>query len=179
MTWTWGWWVSAEPQVWRTAVRPMRAQMLGIGGDCGQRLGGSPEQEIVDGGLVVERDRADRRRQSKDEVIVGNRQKLCLAVFQPLPRCASLTRRAVAIAAGVVGDPFVRAVFAALDVSAERRGPAGLDRRHDLQLGEAHVAGVGLPPCRPMGAKDVGDLEGRPRHAGLSGRRRSAREVDP
>ena len=25
MTWTWGWWVSAEPQVWSTAVRPMRA----------------------------------------------------------------------------------------------------------------------------------------------------------
>jgi hypothetical protein len=27
------------------------------------------------------------------------------------------------------------------------------------------VTGVGLAPRRPMGAKDVGDLEGRPRHA--------------
>ena len=25
MTWTWGWWVSAEPQVCSTAVRPNRA----------------------------------------------------------------------------------------------------------------------------------------------------------
>jgi hypothetical protein len=33
----------------------------------------------------------------------------------------------------------VRAVLTALDMSAERRGPAGLDRRHHLQLGEAHV----------------------------------------
>jgi hypothetical protein len=23
--WTWGWWVSAEPHVWSTAVMPMRA----------------------------------------------------------------------------------------------------------------------------------------------------------
>ena len=67
--------------------------------------------------------------------------------------------------AGIVGDPFVRAVLAALDVSAERDCATGLDRRHDLQLGEARVPGVGLSPRRPVGAKDVGDLQGRPRHA--------------
>ena len=60
----------------------------------------------------------------------------------------------------------VRAVLAALDVSAERGGATGLDRRHDLQLGEAHVTGVGLAPRRAMGAKDVGDLQRRPRHSG-------------
>ena len=67
--------------------------------------------------------------------------------------------------AGVVGDPFVRAVLTALDVSAERGSAASLDRRHHLQLGKAHVAGVGLAPRRPMGAKDVGDLQTGPRHA--------------
>ena len=51
----------------------------------------------------------------------------------------------------------MRAVLAALDVSAERGGATGLDRRHDLQLGEADVTGVGLAPRRPVGAKDVGD----------------------
>ena len=50
-------------------------------------------------------------------------------------------------------------------MAAERRRPAVLDRRHDLQLGEAHVTGVGLSPCRPIGSKDVGDLQARPRHA--------------
>ena len=59
--------------------------------------------------------------------------------------------------AGVAGDPFVRAVLAALDVTAKRGCAIGLDRRHDLQLGEAHVTGVGLSPRRPVGAKDVGD----------------------
>ena len=32
-----------------------RAQMLRVGGEGGQRLGGGPEQEVVDGGLVLER----------------------------------------------------------------------------------------------------------------------------
>ena len=144
-----------------------RAEMLGIGGDRGQRFGRSLEQEVVDGGLVVERDRAERRRQGEHHVIVGNRQQVGLAVFEPLSRRGGLTLRAMPVAAGVVGDPFVRAVLAALDVSAERRGPAGLDRRHHLQLGEAHVTGVGLAPRRPMSAKDVGDLEGGPRHAAV------------
>ena len=49
------------------------AQMLRVGGDRGQRLGGGPEQEVVDGGLVLERDRADRSRQGEDDVIIGDR----------------------------------------------------------------------------------------------------------
>ena len=144
-----------------------RAQMLRVGGDGGQRLRGGPEQEVVDGGLVLERDGADRGRQGEDDVVVGNRQEFGLAVFEPLPRRRGLALRAVAIAAGIVGDPLVRAVLAALDVSAERGRATGLDRRHDLQLGEADVTGVGLAPRRPVGAKDVGDLQGRPRHAAL------------
>ena len=142
-----------------------RAQMSGIGRDRGQRLGCGLEQEVADGGLVLERDRADRSRQREDDVIVGNRQKLRLALGEPLPRRGALTLRAVPVAAGIVGDAFVRAVLAALNVSAERGGAADLDRRHDLQLAEADMAGVGLAPRRPMGAKDVGDLQARPPHS--------------
>jgi hypothetical protein len=142
-----------------------RAQMLRVGGDREQRVGGGSEQEVVDGGLVLERDRADRRRQSKDDVIVGDRQEFGFALGEPLPRRRALALRAVAVAAGIVGDAFVRAVLAALDVSAERGGSTGLDRRHDLQLAEPDVAGVGLAPRRPMSANDVGDLQARPRHA--------------
>ena len=146
-------------------MRPMRApRCFGVGGDGDERLGGCPEQEVVDGGLVLERDRADRRRQGEDDVVVGDRQELRLAVGEPLSCRRALTLRAMAVAAGIVGDALVRAVLAALDMSAERRGAAGLDRRHDLQLGEAHVTGVGLAP-RPMGAEDGGDLQAGPRHA--------------
>jgi hypothetical protein len=77
------------------------------------------------------------------------------ALGEPLPRRRALALRAVAVAAGIVGDAFVRAVLAALD--AERGGSTGLDRRHDLQLAEPDVAGVGLAPRRPMSANDVGD----------------------
>ena len=90
-----------------------RAQMLRVGGDRDEGLGGDPEQEVVDGGLVLERDGDDRSRQGEDDVIVWNRQKLRLAFFEPLPRRRALALRAVAIAAGIVGDAFVRAVLAA------------------------------------------------------------------
>jgi hypothetical protein len=141
--------------------------MLRVGGDRGQRLRGGSEQEVVDGRLVLERDCADRSRQGEDDVIIRNRQELRLAVFEPSSRGGRLALRAVTIPAGVVGDPFARAVLAALDVAAERGCATGLDRRHDLQLGEAHVTGVGLSPRRPVGAKDVGDLKARPRHAAV------------
>ena len=74
-----------------------------------------------------------------------NRQKFRLTLGEPLPRRSALTCcRAVTVAAGIVGDAFVRAILAALNVSAERSDAAGLDRRHDLQLAEADMAGVGL-----------------------------------
>src|SRR5208337_5587356 len=108
------------------------AEMLRVGGDGGQRLGGGSEQEVVDGGLVGERDGADRSRQGEDDVVVGNRQKLRLAFGQPLSCRRALTLRAVTVAAGIVGHAFVRAVLAALDMAAARRSSAGLDRRHRL-----------------------------------------------
>ncbi len=138
---------------------------MGVGRDRDQRLGRGLEQEVVDDGLVVERQGADRRRQREADMIIGDRQEFGLALGQPLSGGCPLTLRAVAVATGVVGDARVGAILAALDVSAERRGPAALDRRHDFQLSEADVASVGFAPRRPMGSKDVGDLQARPRHA--------------
>jgi len=63
------------------------------------------------------------------------------------------------VAAGVVGDARVGAVLAARNVSAERRRAAALDRRHRLQLAEAHMSGVGLAPRRSMVAEDIRDLQ--------------------
>ena len=119
-------------------MRPMRApRCFGSAAIVMRVSAAHPEQEVVDGGLVLERDGADRSRQGEDDVIVWNRQKLRLAFFEPLPRRRALALRAVAVGAGIVGDAFVRAVLAALDMSAERGGSTGLDRRHHLQLGEA------------------------------------------
>ena len=86
---TCGWCVSAEPQVCSTSVAPMlRAQVLRIGGDGQQRLGGDVEQQAVDHGLVLVRDVGDRRRQREDHVVVLHRQQIGLARLEPALRGA-------------------------------------------------------------------------------------------
>ena len=69
-----------------------------------------------------------------------------------------------------------RAVLAALDMTAERRRAAALDRRHDLQLAEAHMAGMGRTPSRPVVAEDVRDLDRRPRQRPRVSRASSSRK---
>ncbi|MBA7558884.1 hypothetical protein ES708_00494 [subsurface metagenome] len=90
---------------------------------------------------------------------VAHRQQVGLALGQPCAGRRPLAFGAVPVAAGVVGDPPVAAVAAALDVAAERGGAAVLDRRHDLELPQAQVAGLGRPVGRPSSAEDVGDLD--------------------
>ena len=64
----------------------------------------------------------------------------------------------------IICDDFVGAVFAARDMPAEGRRAAALDRRHYLQLAEAHVAGIGLAPRRSVIAEDIRDLQNRASH---------------
>src|SRR6516162_11805430 len=79
--------------------------------------------------------------------------------------------------AGVVGDLDMLTLLAAQDMPAQRRGAAVLDRRHHLELFEAHMAGIGLTPCRPMRAENIREIERRARHARrVSSRRRGVLE---
>ena len=57
--------------------------------------------------------------------------------------------------AGVVGDAGVTAALAGFDLAAQRRGAAGLDRRHHLELAEADVTGMDGAPGRTVPAEDV------------------------
>src|SRR5271166_3031974 len=74
--------------------------------------------------------------------------------------------RAMPVAAGVVGNLGVAAVLvlAACDMPSERCRAAALDRRHHLELAEADMAGIGLPPCRSVDAKNIRDLQRRAGH---------------
>src|SRR5437588_12910978 len=81
---------------------------------------------------------------------------------KPLLGSGGLALWAVPVAARVVRDAQVRAVFAAFDMTAQCRRSAALDRRHDLQLAEAHMAGMGRTPSRPAMAEDVRHLDRRP-----------------
>ncbi len=57
-----------------------------------------------------------------------------------------------------------RRVLAALDMTAERRRAAALDRAHHLQLVEARMAAVGLAPRGTVLAEDVRELQDRSDH---------------
>src|SRR3954464_9021931 len=104
-------------------------------------------------------DVGDRGRQGEHDMEVRPRQEVGLALCEPLLRGCALALRAMPVAAAVVGDDGVRAVLAARDMAAERRRAATLDRRHDLELAEAHMAGVGRAPGGPVVAEDVRDLQ--------------------
>ncbi len=75
------------------------AEMLRLGGNGDERLGCRLEQDVVDHGLVLAGDVADRGRQCEDHVIVGHRQQLGFPVGQPLLGGDGLALRAVAVAA--------------------------------------------------------------------------------
>src|ERR1700751_5004893 len=70
----------------------------------------------------------------------------------------------MAVATRVVGDAAVATILATLDVSAERGRAALLDRRHDLELTQAHMSGIGSAPVGSMAMKDVGALQPRAAH---------------
>ena len=149
-------------------------QVLRIGGDRGQGLGRGLEQEAVEPGLVPVGQGAEGCRQSEHHVVVGHRQQLGLARLQPGLGGRPLALGTMPVAAGVVGDAGVGTVGAVLDVAAQLRRAAELDRAHDAPLGEAEMPRVGVAPGGPEAAEDVRHLEPRPGHRAGSGRWRSS-----
>jgi len=131
---TWGWWVSAEPQLCSTAVMPMRAPRCrgsaAIGGDRHHRLRGRLEQQGVENGLVLERDVGDPRRQGEDDMEIPDRQQIGLTFGQPCPCGVPLTARTMTVAATVIGDPPVSTVPARCDMTTKGCGATVFDCRH-------------------------------------------------
>ncbi len=136
-----------------------RAEVPGIGGDGQHRVRSRAEQQVIDHRLVLPRDIRDLGRQREHDVEVSHGQQIGLARGQPGARRRTLALGAMPVAAGVVGDPPVPAVVAGLDVTAKGCGAAGLDRRHDLELAEAQMAGMGCAIRGPGTPQDVGDLD--------------------
>ena len=96
----------------------LRAEVTRIGGDLAQRIGGGAEQDGIDDALVLERDLRGLWRQGEDHVVVGHRQQLGLACFEPFGARQTLALRAVAITAGVVGATNEPTIGTVLDMPA-------------------------------------------------------------
>jgi len=118
------------PGVENSQETNLRAEMLWIGGDPAQRLGHRPEQDIVDHGLVLERDGGNLVRHGEHDMEVGHVEQFRLAVLQPLGTRQTLAFRAVPVAARVVRHTLITAIITLLDVTAESGGSAAFDRDH-------------------------------------------------
>jgi hypothetical protein len=115
----------------------LSTEVAWIGGDRAQCFGCGPEQDGVDRGLVLERDFGGRCRHSEDDVEIRRRQQFGLSFGQPSGARRSLAFRAMPVATRIIGDANETALRAALDMAAERRGAACLDRTHDAPFGAA------------------------------------------
>ena len=100
---------------------------------------------------------------------VADREEIGLLGVEPGTCCGALAPRAMPVATGVIGDPLVSTVITGFNVAAESCSAAGLDRRHDLELVQAQVSGMGSAIGRPGSSEDIGDLEGGAHAQGSGG----------
>ena len=83
----------------RPGNRSLRAQVLWIGGDLTQRLRSRLEQDVVDHGLVLERDDLDLLGHREHDVEVGHVEQFRLTVLKPFGPRETLALRTVTVAA--------------------------------------------------------------------------------
>ena len=102
--------------------------------------------------------------QCEDHVEIADRQQIGLAGRKPIHRRRTVTLWAMTVATRVVGDATVAAILATLDMPAKRGRAALFDRRHHLELTQAHMSGIGSAPVGSMTMKDVCDLQPRAAH---------------
>lgn len=135
----------------------LRSQPLRIGSHFQKRLGGSPEQQIVDDALVLPGDARHRIRQRENDVKVLDWQQLLLPRQQPGFARLSLALGTMPIATGVIDHLAMSTMPAERDVSTES---GRTTRRKALQDG-LFFGGDGAPAEERGGvlANDVSDFE--------------------
>jgi hypothetical protein len=108
---------------------------------------------------------------------IGNGKQLRSAVSEPLEPRQPLTLWAVSIATGIVRDARRPAIFAALNVTAERRRSTCLDRGHDLALIVGQPVTLGGAKGGAVAAENVRHLQLRAHDPGSFGRDHHEREA--
>ena len=140
------------------------AEPLGVGSDLAKRVSGGLKQEVVHHALVGERQARKGLRHREDDVDIPDGQQFLLAGRHPgVPRRGE-TLRAMPVAAAVVREGRLRALFTAIAVAAEGGGATLRDCAEDTSMRARDPGRVGLQKAIAMLAHDVGHLEGWPRH---------------
>jgi hypothetical protein len=130
-------------------------EVLRVGGDRAQGLGGGAEQNAVDHLLILEGDLGHRRRQREDDMEIRHRQQLGLARGEPFGAGLALALRAMPVAAGIVGDADQAAIRTLLRMAAERCRPTQLDGAHHAPLDAAEVTVMGAAIGGTVAAEDI------------------------
>ncbi len=139
-----------------------RARMFGVGGDGGQGLRGGLEQNAIDHRFVLIGGLGEACRQGEDHMEVGHPQQIAVTLFQPSPRGATLTLRAMPIAAGITSAALFGAVGASFSMAARLGRAASFDGTHDAQMIAARMAGLSPAASIAMAAENVANLKPPP-----------------
>lgn len=110
------------------------AQMPRIGGNDLERFSRGPEENPVDGPLVVQADIRDLFGHRKDDMEILAVENLGLPVLYPLGASQRLALGAMTVRTRVVPDALMPAPVADLHVTAKNSGAAALDGGHDTPL---------------------------------------------
>ena len=125
-------------------------------------LGTHAEQQIIERRLVLQCQIGDGFRQGEDNMEVLHGQQFGTTPVQPAGALERAALGTVAIAAGVVAVAFPLAVVAFFDVATEGGGTAEFNVFHQAKLIVRQV--ILLPVGRPVGAKNVSQLQRWPDH---------------
>jgi hypothetical protein len=110
------------------------AKVLRIGKDLEQCGGAGLKEQGEQLSLVLPDQRHKLMWDAEDEMIVAHRQQFLLTLLKPLVARSGLTLGAVPVAAGVIRDGFVPAVYARIAMTAEGSGAAARDGIEHLAL---------------------------------------------
>jgi len=120
---------------------------------------GLAQEQVVDDALVGPREGSQLGGEGEGEKVVGTRQEALVQPFEPELCGAVVALRAVAVAAGMVGEVEVSAIVAAEHRASENRSPAGKDVRHRPGVRGQHAGAKGLSIGGPGAAEDFRQLD--------------------
>lgn len=137
----------------------VRSKSRWVAAECQQGLRGCPKEQREDPTTIALYERPERSGQREDHVEVVRRQEPGEALLNPLRLAQALALGTVAVTTGIVGGTLVPTGVAHVEVTAEGGRPTQLDRAHRGAL--IFVDRVSVAIRLAVGAKDVGDFQGR------------------
>src|SRR5580704_6434472 len=116
----------------------LSSQMLGVGRDGLQGIGGGLEEDAIDNLLVLVGDGGDLLWHGEHNMKILDVEKLGLTILDPLHPGQTLAFWTVSIPATIEGIPLMATMIATFEVAAQSSRAAHLDCGHDASLRAGH-----------------------------------------